>query len=332
MIFKWITTISTALLLVLLGCNKPKEESEENSKEDIRVPVKVSPLEKRSIESVISVVGATDAIRREKIYSPVAGKVIALKVLEGSHVRIGNVMLILRTKEAQAAFEGAQTLMNNASTELQKQEAQRAIALVDSVQPQICMRAHFDGIVASRNVMEGELVNEQSELLTVIDPSAIVFVADVPINSISEIRPELSARVKFPELQINKIDAVVDAVNPQAETQSQSVKVRLRFHNLSESQQKLLKFNLQGTAQIITGIHYDVFVVNRSLILHDDEANTYSMVIMTDDSLAKVIPVIIGIQTDSLIEVKSELLHPGINIIRVGQYALTDSTKVIVEQ
>ena len=332
MIFKWLTTVSIFLLLVLIGCNKSKENNEETAESDARVPVKISQLNKSNIESIVAAAGFTDALRKEKIFSPIAGRVIALKVLEGSHVHTGDVLLILRTKEAQAAIEGAQALMRNASTEQQKQEARRALALADSLQPQIFVRARFDGVVASRNVTEGELVGEQTELLTIIDPSTIVFIADVPINSLADIHPGLSARIKFPELFINQVDAIVDAVNPQAETQSQSVKVRLRFVNLSGNQQKILKSNLPGTAHIVIGIHRDVFAVNRSVVLHDDEANTYSMVIMTDDSLARVIPVSIGIQTDSLMEVQSELLHTGINIITQGQYALTDSTKVTVEQ
>jgi multidrug efflux pump subunit AcrA (membrane-fusion protein) len=329
MIFKWITTISVFLFLVLPGCNKSKE-TEENSTTDARVSVKITRLDKGTIESVVTASGTTDALRKEKIFSPVAGRIIALKVLEGSQVHTGDVMLILRTKEAQAAFEGAQALMRNASTEQQKQEGQHALKLADSLQPQISVRARFDGVVASRNITEGELVSEQTELLTIIDPSTIVFIADIPINSIASIHPNLPTRIKFPQLT-GLIDAVVDAVNPQADAQSQSVKVRLRFIGLTDVQQKLLKSNIPGTVNIITGAHHDVFVVDRTAVLHDDEANTYSLVIMTDDSLAKVIPITFGIQTDSLVEVKSDLLHAGINIITQGQYALTDSTRVTVE-
>ena len=323
--------ICVFLFLVLFGCNKPKE-NEGNSTTDARVPVKVSHLEKGTIESVVTASGTTEAIRKEKIFSPIAGRVIALKVLEGSQVRTGDVLLILRPKEAQAAFEGAQTLMRNASTDQQKHEAQRALVLADSLQPQIYIRSRFDGVVASRNVTEGEFVGEQTELLTIIDPTTIVFIADVPITSISRIYQNLPAQIEFSQFANGFFDAIVDAINPQAEAQSQSVKVRLHFRNLTDAQQKILKSNIPGTVNIITGTNNNVFVVNRSVVLHDDEANTYSLVVMTDDSLAKVVPITIGIQTDSLIEVKSDFLRGGMNIITQGQYTLTDSTKVTVEQ
>jgi membrane fusion protein, multidrug efflux system len=329
---KWIIVASTSLLLIWFGCNRHKETDEETAKTDARVPVKISQLTKNNIESVVSAVGTTDALRKEKIFSPVSGRVTALRVLEGSSVHTGDVMLILRTKEAQAAIEGAEALIRIASTDEEKQKAQRALALADSLQPQIAIKAPFDGLIASRNVTEGERVGEQTELLTIIDPATIVFIADIPISSIAAIHPDLPARIRLPQQPTDLIDAVVEAINPQAETQSQSVKVRLRFQNMSDRQRILIKSNIPGTSYIITGSHRDVFVVNRSVLLHDDETNAYSLIVMTGDSLAKIIPVMVGIQTDSLVEVKSDLLHAGMTIITVGHYALTDSTRVTVEQ
>ena len=331
MISKSFSIVSVILFLSLFGCNRPKEESEDAPAVNVRVPVKISRLVQGNIESTVTAFGSTDALRKEKVVSPVVGRVILLKVLEGSLVKAGEVMIILRTREAQAAIEGAQALLRSATTERQKQEAKRALALADSLQPQITMRASFDGVVASRNVAVGELVGEQAELLTLIDPSMIVFIADVSINSISTIHPNLPARIRFPQFPIGQVNAVVEAISPQAETQSQSVKVRLHFRGLTSNQQRLMKTNVPGTAQIITDIHRNILLVQRSALLHDDESNLYSVVIMTQDSLAQIIPVTIGAQSDSIVEVHGNLLRAGQNVITRGQYALTDSTRVTVE-
>jgi multidrug efflux pump subunit AcrA (membrane-fusion protein) len=329
---KWIVVAGVNLLLVLSGCNRHEETNEESATSSARVPVKISQLNKSNIESVVSAIGRTDALRKEKIFSPISGRVITLKVLEGSSVHTGDIILTIRTKETQAAIEGAEALMRIASTTEEKLKAQRALVLADSLQPHISIKAPFDGLIASRNVTEGELVGEQTELLTIIDPATIVFIADVSINSIAAIHPDLPARIKFPQLQTDLIDAVVEAINPQADAQSQSVKIRIRFQNLSVKQRYLIKSNITGTCYIITGSHKDVFAVNRSVLLHDDETNAYSLIAMTNDSLAKIIPVTVGIQTDSLVEISSDILHAGMTIITIGHYALTDSTRVTIEQ
>jgi multidrug efflux pump subunit AcrA (membrane-fusion protein) len=329
---KWIPIAAVCVILGIYGCRKQNEADEETSSGKVCVPVKIHQLAQKDIESVITASGMTDALRKEKIVSPLAGKIIALNVLEGSHIHTGDVLCVIRTKEAQASVEGARTLMRNASTDRQRDDARRALALADSLQPQITIRASFDGIVASRNVTEGEVVGEQAELLTIIDPTTIVFIADLPIGDISKIQTGLSANIRFPQFPTMSINASVDAINPQAETQSQSVKVRLRFRHLADGQQKLLKANTPGTTDIITDTHRNVLVVDRSVLLHDDEGNAYSLVVMTSDSLAKIIPIRIGIQSDSTVEVMSDLLRAGMNIITEGQYALTDSTKVTIEQ
>jgi len=324
-------TVALCLFLLIIGCNRPNGDSEGSPSGNIHVPVSVSRVIKGNIEATVTASGATEALRKEKVVSPVAGRVISLNVLEGSSVHIGDVLMTLRTREAQATIEGAQSLLRSARTDRQKQDAERALALADSLQPQITLRARFDGVVASRNVTEGELVADQAELLTIIDVSTIVFLADVPINSISNVRPGLGARVRFPQLLAGELSAVVDAVSPQAESQSQSVKARLRFRGLTEQQQRLLKANVPGTARIIIDVHRDALLVGRSVLLHDDETDTYSVVIVTEDSLAHIVPVTVGARTDSTVEVRSEQLRAGQNVIIRGQYALTDSIRVTLE-
>jgi multidrug efflux pump subunit AcrA (membrane-fusion protein) len=97
-------------------------------------------------------------------------------------------------------------------------------------------------------------------------------------------------------------------------------------------EQRLMKTNVPGTVQIIIGSHPNAFLVERSALLHDDESNSYSLVIMLQDSLARVVGVTLGAQTDSLVEVHSDFLRPGQSVITRGQYSLKDSTRVTVEQ
>jgi len=326
------TVIACSLLVCLWGCNKPKaDDDDEAVSGNVRVPVHVQSLSRGNIEDAVSAVGETEALRKEKVLSPVAGRIITLNVLEGSQVHKGDVLVVLRTREAQAAVDGAKMLLQSATTDRQREEAEHTLVLTDSLQPRVVLRASFDGTVASRNVMEGELVSEQAELLTLIDPATIMFIAEVPIQNIISVHPGLPAKVHFAQLPLGELNAVVDAVTPQAESQSQSVKVRLRFTGLTAKQEQVLKVNVPGNARIIVGVRRDVLVIGRSALLHDDESDAYSVVIMTPDSLAKIVPVTVGIRSDTLLEIQSGMLHPGDRIITHGQYALADSTRVTVE-
>ncbi len=320
------------LLLFLGGCRQQKEENEDTPAGNIRVPVSISRITQGDIESVVSAVGNTEALRKQKILSPVTGRVISLKAMEGSVVHNGDVIVTLRTREAQSAIDGAYLLLRSATTEQQKQEAQRAVLLADSLQPQVFLRASFDGIVASRSVTEGEFVGDQAELLTLIDPSTIVFIADVPIGEVSKIHVGFSASIQCSQLSPDQIQGAVEAVSPQADPLTQSVKVRIRFHKLTEHQLHLLKANVPGTARIVTEVHRNVLLVGSQALLHDDESDIYSIVLMSRDSVAQIVPVTVGVRTGSLVEVHSDLLSAGQTVINRGQYELKDSTKVTIEQ
>ncbi len=326
-----IVLASFAACLIIAGCSRPKEESSDAPAANVRVPVWVRSLVRGSIESAVTAVGSTEALRKEKILSPIAGRVVSLKVLEGSSVSAGDVLAVLRTREAQATLEGADALLRTATTERQRAEARRARSLADSVQGQILVRASFSGVVSSRNVAEGELVAEQTVLLSLIDPTTIIFVADVPAANIAGVRTGLSARIRLNQFPAGELSASVDAVSPEADAQSQSVKARLRFRGLTAVQQRSMKSNLAGTVRIITELRRSVLLVGSSALLHDDESDAFSLVIMTADSLARIIPVTLGARSDSLVEVMSPALHEGQNVIMQGQYALADSTRVTVE-
>lgn len=317
-------------LTVLGGCRHPAEETDDaNSR--AKVSVQLSYLRDGTIEETVFAVGSTEALRKEKIVSPVAGRVMELKVLEGTSVRAGDVLTVIRTREAQSTIDGAKMLMRAATTEPQKREAERALALADSLQPKVYIRAGFDGVVATRSVSAGELVAEQSEIMTLIDVSSLVFMADVPASMMGAVRRGLLARVVFPQGTGEVFKAELDGILPQADAESQSVKVRLRFVGLTDARRNLLKANLQGSTRIVTQTRAHVLLVERSAVLHDDETNRYAIVMMTPDSLSRSIPVEVGIQSDSVVEVRGAELRDGLPIIQRGNYALADSTRVTVQ-
>lgn len=314
---------------VTAGCGRRSGE-ETDSTVQARVPVEISTVKSGNVRDVVRATGTTDVLRKQKVVTPVSGVVLSLNVLEGTAVHTGDLLAVIRTRESQAAMEGARILSSASSTDKQKKDAQRAQQLADILQSTVTVRANFDGIVASRSVMQGELVAEQAELLTLIDPASVVFVMQVPLASMQRVRPGLEARVHFPTIPSLNFPAAVDAISPQTDPQTQAVRVRLRFQHLTEQQQGILKTDMLGEGEIITVARSGVLLVPRKALLRDDETNSYSVVVMTGDSLAIAVRVTIGVVTDSTAEVAAASLRAGMNVIVTGNYGLADSTKVIV--
>lgn len=321
------------LLLLVSGCRSKQSGDEEGStRQPARavVTVKIDAVREHDAILTVSALGKTDALRKEKIYSPIAGKIIALKAFEGTQVHLGDVVAVIQAKESNAAILGAESMVRSAATPEQKAEAERTLRLAKSTQTSVNVLAKFDGIVSTRSVSEGELVVENGELMTVLDLSTIDFLADVPLRDLPPVKNGQRAFIRFQSIPDIEFPAVVDAINPQSDAQSQTVKVRLRFLPMQASHQSLLRTEIVGTVTIVTGLRPHALFVPKAALLRNDENNSYSIITMTGDSLAITLPVVIGTATDSAVEVRGGELRAGMSVITEGNYSLADSTRVTV--
>ncbi len=315
--------------MALPSCTRRQEDEESEAPAPV-VPVKVSQVIRGDAALVVTATGRTDAQHKEKIFSPVAGRITELHAFEGTHFHKNEVMAVLRTKESQAAISGAERLLQAAKTPAQQAEARRALDLAQSTQSQVELRARFDGIIASRAVTEGELVTENTELFTLVDPSSLVFLADVPLSALASVRKGQQAEIRSTALEGTILRGVVDALNPQTDLQSQSVRVRIRFTGIPPSTRALLKADMTGTTRIVTSLHRNALLIPLKALIRNDENDTYSAVVVMPDSIARIVPVSVGIMTDSLAEITGGTLRAGMAVVSEGNYALPDSTRVTV--
>ena len=327
----FLVSLLFALSLIVLSCaKKTASDEEEGGSVKATVAVKTTSLHRGDMAAVVESVGKVDALRKQKLFSPVAGRVTSLTALEGAAVAAGEVLAVIQTKESQAAIAGAEALVRLANTEEQKAEAQKALDLAKSSENSVAVRASFSGTVSSRSISEGEFVSENAELFSVIDFSTLVFVADVPARDLPSLSVGQHATINLQSLTGRDLPAAVEAINPQTDFTSQTLKVRLKLAGAKSNLMKLLKTDMIGTARIVTGLHKGVFIVPKSAVLRNDETNAYSIVTFSADSLALSLPVEIAGMTDSTVAITNHGWKEGMSIITEGNYALADSTRITV--
>ena len=323
-----------ALAVGLNACSRKSGSGDEEESANAKptVAVKAIPLHRGDMANVVTATGKVDALRKQKLFAPVAGRVTSVKVLEGTSVRSGDVLAILQTKESQAAIAGAEALVRAAKTPVQQEEAQRALDLARSSENSVMICSAFDGSIATRSISEGELVAENAELFTIVDQSTLVFVADVPVGDLSAVHVGQHASVNLQAVAGKELRGVVDALSPQSDAMSQTVKVRLRFVVPAPDVRRILRMDMIGTCSIVVGVQKGVFIVPKAAVLRNDEANSYTVVTFAADSLACSMPVEVTGMTDSTYAIGGSELHEGMNIITEGHYALADSTRITVVQ
>jgi membrane fusion protein (multidrug efflux system) len=313
--------------LLAAGCSR-KPQPEENAAPPPVVDVTAVPLVRGDMEETIAVEGITEAVRTEKIVSPVSGTVIVVRGVEGMAVDAGDTLAIIRSRESEAAIEGARVLLERAATEAQREEARRSYHLAVAAQSVAGVRSTTDGIIATRNVNKGELVAEGAELFTVTDLSSIRFTASVPLRDLPRVRLGEPCRIRFASVPDVVLGGTVQAIEPSADPRNQSVGVHIAFAALGPRQRSIMKTDVFGTARIVTGVRRGVLLVPLPALLRDDETNETSLAVITPDSLAVTVPVTAGFSTDSLVEVSGPGLREGELVIVEGNYGLPDSTRV----
>jgi RND family efflux transporter MFP subunit len=269
-------------------------------------------------------------LREEKIFSPITGKILSLEAIENVTVHKGDVIATIRTKESQAAIDGAEVLVRSASSVQQRSAAERALLLADSTQTVVVVKASSEGVISVRNVSEGELVNEGAELVSVVDLSLLEFVAEAPVNELAKLHTGQGAMVRLTALPNAELRSTVYAINSQTDPESQTAAVHLRFADLPRQTSNFLRTGMVGSARITIATHRNALLVPRTALLRNDETDSYSLVTVSTDSLAKTVAVTVGITIDSLAEVSAEGLTAGMSVIVEGHYALEDSTRVTV--
>jgi len=245
-----------SLLAGIAGCGKRHAEDDEGDAAAVTpvVAVKTAPVVRGNIDVVVAATGATDAVRKEKIVAPIGGVLVALKVLEGTAVRRGDVVAVIQPKETRAAIIGAETLLREATTDRERAEARRAMELARRGANNLEVRATTDAVVASRSVTEGEVVAEGADLVTLVDLGTLDFIADVPLRDVDRVHVGQKAGVVFQSLPGRRFGSRVEAVNPRSDAQSQTVRVRLEFLGLGAGR-SLLRTDMGGVASIVTGPH-----------------------------------------------------------------------------
>ena len=329
-----LALILLATSLPFLACRKTQSDDDEEraSEPKVLAAVRIANIVSRDAPLTVDAFGKTDALRKEKIYAPIAGRIISLRAFEGSEVNTGEVIALIQSRESQAAILGAESMLQTASTPEQKAEAERSLRLAQATQNSVRVVAKFDGIVSTRLVSEGELVSENSELLTIVDLSTVNFLAEVPLRDLPSIHPGLRASVRFQALPGVDYPATVEALSPQTDTQSQTVKARLRFLPMQNPHRFSLRTEMVGMASLVTGMRLHALFIPKSALLRNDEENSYSVVTVTSDSLAVHIPVTVGTVTDSTVEVMGDGIRLGMAVICEGHYGLPDSSRVTLKQ
>lgn len=346
------------LALASSACHQPATEEVETN---ATVPVAVVAAKTDTLRSTVSVSGTVAPAPGADltIVAPEAARIADMPKAEGDAVRVGDVLVRfeiptlpadLAAKEAAvgqatarvdaakanlarlsglvekgvaAPREVEEARRAQAEAEAELEQARSAVVSARALAGRATVRATFPGVVAKRWHNPGDIVEPAASdpVLRVVNPSRLEVVAAVPVADLSRVVPGHRADVQAPGSETAEPARVL--MRPaQVDPASASANVRLSFANPTH-----LAVGTTVQVRIVTDERPNVLVVPAAAIVRDGD-ETFVMVAGSDNKAHKH-PVVLGLTTPELVEIRSGVAAGDLVIVR-GQDGLPDGGAITV--
>lgn len=297
----YFVLLLSMLASVGVGACSGSKQSDTQTEVPPKVSVHITNPTQGSIVSYITVNGKTVYLQKNTITAPFSGYVTAVKVRFGDRVQKNQSLFTLETKEEQA-LATIPGLAGNGGK-------------VNVVSP-------LTGFVSDLPVSApGAYVTEGTPLASVAENNQATIQVNVPFEFHALLKQNALCMVKLPDHTTIKgsIMRILPTVDPVSQTQTVFIHP-LTDHSLPE--------NLNVTVQFVNVQHNNALLLPKTAVLTNETQDRFWVMKVVHDTLAIEVPVVKGIENDSIIEILHSTLSPSDPVITVGAYGLADSTAV----
>jgi membrane fusion protein (multidrug efflux system) len=301
----WLQRPQVCLLVILLaagvasGCSSDggdadggsaagKEAKADAEKEDDRVPVEVSAVERGRIEEILRFSTNLEAESQVQVFSQAARLVTGLLVEEGDDVRKGQVLVRLQDDQQRTQVTRVESQLAKARREHERQKnlfaqqliseqifneatydlEQLELALADAEREMsyTAVRAPISGTVTQRLVNLGDQITVNQHLFDIVDYDSIVARIYVPEKSLPRLATGLTANLYSDAFGKEPRRGVVERIAPLVDSRSGTVKVTVAIPRGEE-----LLPGMYVSVELITAVHEDAILVPKRALVYDDE-------------------------------------------------------------
>ena len=197
---------------------------------------------------------------------------------------------------------------------------------IDFLEKNTYVKAPFDGVIAAKNYEDGELYGGQP-ILVLTQISTLKAEIAVPERFFPMVKAGMKLDIRSEIYGQNQVfAATVERVFPTIDPASHTFTIKVKIPNGND----MLRPGMYVNAKLFLG-QEDVIVVPYQAVLKLQGAdNRY--VYVNNNGVAKYVSVTLGQRFDDQVEIISDEIKPGDELIVIGQARLVDGVKLnIVE-
>ncbi len=295
-------------LCVAISCKQKDSSDGDEAIDETRTPVTVTSINYDPLQEFIELNATASFLQRSYVKSNLNGYIKTANIQFGDFVNKGQVLFVLKTKEAEAIGNS----VNNLNPDFN-------FSGINTI------TANASGFVAELNHQQGDYVQDGEQLAGISDSKSFVFVMNVPY----EYRPYVSigkqVEITLPDKE--RLAGLVSSAMPMMDSVSQTQSFAIKV-NPSHS----IPQNLVASVRIVRVSKTTAATLPKSSVLSDETQSQFWVMKMIDDTTAVKVPVKKGIETGDKVEIISPAFSPNDKILLSGNYGLADTALVIVNK
>lgn len=338
--------VIAALAGIMYVLNNHKAENQAQTdivgQTNSHVAVRVETVDFREVNGQYIANGTFAPKQEVKISAETPGLVTRVLVDEGSYVKAGQTLAVIKADQQNVNVANAQAMYNNAQTEVARFESAYATGGVtkqqlDQVKLQLVnaknnlssaqisagdvnIKASFAGIINKKNIEPGSFVNPGMELFEVVNVSTLKLKVNVDEKHVGTLKVGQTIKVESPVLADQEFSGKISFIAPKADV-SLNFPVELDIQNNASN---ALKAGMYGNAYFGDSQLANVLVIPRTAFVGSVSSN---QVFVHKDGKAVLTKVVSGRTFGEYIEVISGV-EIGAQVITSGQINLIDGTAV----
>lgn len=330
-----IAALAVAAALSLPGC-KPADTAEEPAIVT-EVAVQVALVKSATLHTYVEAYGSVESAPAgvgqpagaARLSAPVPGLVTEVLVTEGEHVDAGRIIVKLDDRLARSSLELAaqqfdrqkKLMAVEGTSEKMFQEAGQQLAAARTQLALLQITTPTAGIVARVNVQPGQVVDMNTVVSEIVDPSRLVVTVNVPAAEAALLKTGQAARYFIGSAGTPAATGGVYFISPQIDPKTGTTLVRLMI-----SADSGMRPGQLVRARIVSEERAGRLTVPLESVVTDVEGHSIIAVVTGDTATQQ--PVKTGVRDGGLVEVEGEGLKEGDTVVTVGAYGLPEHTRV----
>ncbi|HOR40065.1 MAG TPA: efflux RND transporter periplasmic adaptor subunit [Paludibacteraceae bacterium] len=331
--------ISMLMLAVIALLNACTPKAEKKQEEEIRVEnVKTAVLETQEIARKIDFSTTLEPYNKVMVAPTMAGRIDKIHVEVGSKVQANQLLVemdkttYLQTKVSfdnlAVDFQRISTLYNSGNIAQQTYDQTKAQyeslkTNVQNLERNTFLRAPFSGVIAAKNYENGELY-AGTPILLLVDMANLKAHINIPESYYPSIKEGMNVAITSDVFADKEFKGIIEIVSPVIDATTHTFQVQIKISNAGGV--------LRPGMFARIGVDFDKInakVVPYQAVLKLQGSNE-RYVYVNKNGVAKRVKVQMGKRYDDKIEILSDELKEGDQLVVVGQARLVNGVQLTI--